>query len=64
MINPIPNEIPSPCVSNCCLDDNDMCLGCCRVLDEILIWGQADDKQKHDILVLCDSRKKNRITHK
>jgi len=61
MINPIPNEIQSPCVRNCCLDDKDMCLGCFRVIDEILIWGQADDKQKREILILCGSRKKNSI---
>jgi predicted Fe-S protein YdhL (DUF1289 family) len=36
-----------------------MCLGCFRMLDEILIWGQTDDKQKQEILVLCGSRKKN-----
>lgn len=59
MIKPIPHEIQSPCVRNCCLDDKDMCVGCFRVMDEILIWGQADDKQKREILILCDSRKKN-----
>tara|TARA_R110000751_G_scaffold4388_1_gene21495 strand:+ start:13968 stop:14099 length:132 start_codon:yes stop_codon:yes gene_type:complete len=35
-----------------------MCLGCFRVIDEILVWGQADNKQKGEILVLCESRKK------
>jgi predicted Fe-S protein YdhL (DUF1289 family) len=59
MISPNPNEIQSPCVRNCCLDDKDMCLGCYRAIDEILIWGQADDKKKREILVLCGSRKKN-----
>lgn len=58
MINPTPNEIPSPCVRNCCLDGKDMCLGCYRNIDEILIWGQADEKRKRQILILCEKRKK------
>jgi predicted Fe-S protein YdhL (DUF1289 family) len=61
MINPSSIEMQSPCVRNCCLDDKDMCLGCFRVIDEILIWGQADDTQKREILVLCEARKKNSI---
>jgi len=61
MTKPIPNEIQSPCIRNRCLDDKDMCLGCFRLIDEILLWGQADDKQKREILVNCGSRKKNSI---
>ena len=62
MMNPIPSEIQSPCVRNCCLDDKDMCLGCFRTIDEILIWGQAGEKQKREILILCGSRQKNSLT--
>ena len=58
------NEIQSPCIRNCCLDDNDMCIGCFRMMDEILIWGQADDKQKREVLALCASRKKNSINNR
>jgi predicted Fe-S protein YdhL (DUF1289 family) len=36
-----------------------MCLGCFRQLDEILIWGQATDKQKLEILNRCSGRKIN-----
>ena len=39
------NNIESPCVGQCCLDDKDMCVGCFRMMDEILSWGQVDDKQ-------------------
>jgi predicted Fe-S protein YdhL (DUF1289 family) len=34
-----------------------MCLGCFRQLDEILIWGQATDEQKLEILNHCNRRK-------
>jgi predicted Fe-S protein YdhL (DUF1289 family) len=33
------------------------------MMEEILIWGQADDKQKQEILALCDSRKKNSVNN-
>ncbi|MGI1945785.1 DUF1289 domain-containing protein [Shewanella glacialipiscicola] len=31
-----PNE--NPCIGRCCLDQQDICLGCFRHLDEILAW--------------------------
>lgn len=50
-------EIPSPCVRNCCLDDKDLCLGCLRTLEEILIWGEADSFKRLQILDNCSARK-------
>lgn len=42
--------IPSPCVRNCCLDKQDICLGCGRSIEEIMCWSDADDKEKLQIL--------------
>jgi len=56
MANP-QSVVESPCIRNCCLDDNDMCLGCFRMLDEILIWGTANSKQQLDIVQKCAKRK-------
>lgn len=47
----------SPCIRNCCLDNNDVCLGCFRKLDEILAWQSYTDKEQKDIVQLCDKRK-------
>ncbi len=44
------DERASPCVRNCCLDDDDVCLGCGRTLTEILAWHGADAAAKFDIL--------------
>ena len=44
------SEVMSPCVRNCCLDDNDICLGCHRTVEEIIRWGEASDKEKLEIL--------------
>lgn len=46
----------SPCVRNCCLDD-DVCLGCGRKLDEILAWHGADADGRREILVLAAERR-------
>ncbi|WP_408636844.1 DUF1289 domain-containing protein [Pseudomonas aestuarii] len=42
--------IASPCVRQCCLDQRDMCLGCGRLLNEILEWGSADHSRRR---VIC-----------
>jgi uncharacterized protein len=48
---PPPFDSPaSPCVRNCCLDDDNVCLGCGRSLDEIVAWSAAGDAQKRAIL--------------
>ncbi len=56
MTNPS-ESIESPCIRNCCLDDKDMCLGCFRMLDEILIWSTASSQQQFDIVQACAIRK-------
>jgi hypothetical protein len=48
--------VPSPCVRNCCLDENDICLGCYRSLSEILRWSEATEADRSEILVKCRLR--------
>lgn len=50
-------EVPSPCVRNCCLDDDDICLGCFRSLQEITAWAEATDEQKREILSRANGRR-------
>lgn len=47
----------SPCVRNCCLDGNDICVGCYRSISEIVGWRDKSENQKKVILVRCDQRK-------
>jgi uncharacterized protein len=49
--------IQSPCVSNCCLDDKDICLGCYRHIDEITGWHSADHEQRKRIINSTDLRR-------
>ena len=50
----------SPCVRNCCLDRKDVCIGCGRTVDEIIRWGDADDKEKLVIIMAANKRNANR----
>lgn len=47
----------SPCVSNCCLNEDDVCLGCFRHIEEIVGWKEASNEGKTKILERCEARK-------
>ena len=47
----------SPCVNNCQLNKNDVCIGCYRSISEIIGWGDKSETQKIDILARCSKRK-------
>lgn len=46
----------TPCVRNCCLDDDNVCLGCGRALDEILQWQSVSEMQRDDWLAQAEQR--------
>jgi predicted Fe-S protein YdhL (DUF1289 family) len=46
----IDSSAQSPCVRNCCLDDDLTCLGCFRSLDEIREWSVVDNHRRRTIL--------------
>jgi len=58
----LPNDavpsLQSPCVRNCCLDENNICLGCGRSLDEIVQWHQASVEQRTLILERAAQRRR------
>ena len=56
------NEIESPCIRTCCLDADDICLGCGRALDEITGWSAVTDQQKRVILDEAKIRLSKRTT--
>lgn len=49
------SQIPSPCIRNCCLDEQDICLGCFRSLEEIKVWGRSDTSAQKKTQILADS---------
>ena len=52
--------VSSPCVRNCCLDEEDICIGCGRTVDEIIRWSDAGNKEKLEILVAAKKRRVDR----
>tara|TARA_Y100000766_G_scaffold235902_1_gene211437 strand:+ start:93 stop:287 length:195 start_codon:yes stop_codon:yes gene_type:complete len=46
---------PSPCVRKCCLD-GELCMGCGRVMSEILEWGRASDARQREIIAAAARR--------
>ena len=51
-------EIASPCVRNCCLNDDNICLGCFRSLEEICAWAQADTQTRKQVLAKAGQRRR------
>jgi predicted Fe-S protein YdhL (DUF1289 family) len=41
-----PSATPSPCVRNCTLNDQDVCLGCGRTLTDITGWSAMSEADK------------------
>jgi predicted Fe-S protein YdhL (DUF1289 family) len=50
-------KVTSPCVRQCCLDEQDICLGCSRSLQEILDWAGLTEEGKAAVLVIAHERK-------
>jgi len=51
------SDVISPCVRNCCLDRDDICMGCFRHIDEIMQWSAANEKKKQITLKSAQQRK-------
>jgi uncharacterized protein len=50
-------RVPSPCVGACCLDDEQICLGCFRSHDEIVQWWESGDEGRREILAQAACRR-------
>lgn len=49
--------VPSPCLSVCQMDEaTGLCQGCLRTLDEIGLWGNADDAFKRVVWARIEAR--------
>ncbi|MDD5579029.1 MAG: DUF1289 domain-containing protein [Methylobacter sp.] len=57
-MNSNPDSIVSPCIRNCCLNDDDICLGCFRSLNEIITWTQVDNKTLLQFLNNAEQRRR------
>ncbi|WP_248745224.1 DUF1289 domain-containing protein [Pseudomonas sp. MWU12-2037] len=50
--------VASPCVSVCALDEQDICIGCQRTVEEITRWSRMDNSERREVLGRCHERAK------
>lgn len=55
----VKKRLENPCVRHCCLNEQDICLGCGRHLYEILNWSASSLSQRQEILERCHHRLKS-----
>lgn len=51
-------NINKPCIRRCCLNEEDVCLGCFRTFDDMLQWNKANSTEKMKMLQKAGQRKK------
>lgn len=54
----VSQAVPSPCVSLCRLDDDRVCVGCFRHVDDIREWRSADDQRRRQIREAAEQRRR------
>ena len=59
MNHPI-DPLGSPCIRNCTLDGEDVCVGCGRTIGEIMEWANASPARKQEIKALLPERLRTR----
>jgi len=50
------SSVITPCISQCELDGNDICVGCYRSALEISDWMNKSDDEKIDIVIRCKKK--------
>ncbi|EPJ46324.1 MAG: hypothetical protein OFPII_21390 [Osedax symbiont Rs1] len=50
-------DVASPCIRNCCLNEDDICLGCYRSLQEICSWSSLSNQDRGQVLHNANARK-------
>lgn len=53
----VDSKVTSPCVSLCCLDESDVCMGCLRHINEITGWHGMNEDEKRELLGVLEQRR-------
>ena len=54
-------DIGKPCIKKCCLNEDNVCLGCFRTFDDMLQWNKANIEEKTLMLKKAQKRKKEHM---
>ena len=52
------SNIHKPCMKKCCLNEDDICLGCFRTFNDMLMWNKASIEDKEIMLQKAGMRRK------
>ncbi len=55
-------SVQSPCVSLCRLDEERVCQGCFRHVEDIRAWRSADDDTRRKIIAVADQRRSQALS--
>ena len=44
------HSVRSPCIANCKLDEEEVCRGCFRTIDEIISWSSFSNSEKQAVI--------------
>jgi predicted Fe-S protein YdhL (DUF1289 family) len=59
-----PTRPMSPCISICTLDEDKVCMGCKRTLDEIRGWAKLDGEEQWTLIAELEQRQASRRDNK
>ena len=51
------STVSQPCIRKCCLNEEDVCLGCFRTFDDMLLWQKSTHSEKVQMLAHAQERK-------
>ncbi|MDX1728162.1 MAG: DUF1289 domain-containing protein [Pseudoalteromonas tetraodonis] len=49
-------NVITPCVGQCRLDENDICIGCYRSVSEICSWRNKSKDEQIEIVIRCNKQ--------
>lgn len=49
--------IEKPCIRQCCLNEEDVCVGCFRTFEDMRKWHKASDEEKNEMLNFAQKRR-------
>lgn len=50
-------DINKPCIKQCCLNKEDICLGCFRSFNDMLRWNKAGIEEKKEMMRIAERKK-------
>ena len=56
----VERPVASPCVHVCALDEEDICIGCQRNVDEITRWSRMENDERRQVLQFCHERARDK----